>query len=508
MIHETERTPSSDMTNPVSPSRHRRFPLIGKIISGFALIIVFMILASYTGLVVMNDAFTAGESEFSSVQLTDHMERLCAVEHDAARKFLESRDSVHSRTFERTYPHVSTSLDSLLVMINQSQARSAIGRLKETQERFVTFFYASKDLLRSSSDADLKALQRQAAAFRDTTFAQIRVLNDANQTALIRSLRPFFQQARIAINGGYIVLALSFAVALSLALILARTVTRPILALQAGTQKVAQGIYETVPVSSSDEVADLTVAFNIMSEKLKQLDEMRIQLMSEISHEMRTPLQVIKAGCYSVIHSKDAPVLNQRQRDSIAMIHQATNRINTFVNSFLDIAKMEAGLMKFDFARQSIVELLTPLIQEAQLIAQTRDIKLEFTAEEIGPIQLDKDRIGQVFSNLLSNALKYTPDGGLISFRMTRPLDCDGLSAPAGGCVRIEVQDSGVGIPEADLARLFDKFYQAKNVPLVNEKGSGLGLALVKHVTEAHGGRVRVKSKVGEGSTFIVELPG
>ena len=496
------------MTNPATSTRPRRFPLFGKIVSGFALIIVFMILASYTFLVWMNDAFTAGESEFSGVQLTEYVERLCAVEHKAAMDFLESRDSVHSRTFERIYPHLVLSIDSLRGMIKQGEARSAADRLQQTQAEFEAFFRESKDQLKASPRPDQELLRQRAGAFRDSTFTHLRVLNDFNRSALIRSLNPFFKRARITINGGYITLALSFAVALAIAIILARTVIRPIRALQAGTQKVAEGVYETVPVSSSDEVADLTVAFNIMSEKLKQLDEMRIQLMSEISHEMRTPLQVIKAGCYSVIHSKDAPVLNQRQRDSIAMIHQATNRINTFVNSFLDIAKMEAGLMKFDFARQSIVELLTPLIQEAQLIAQTRDIKLEFTSEDIGPIQLDKDRIGQVFSNLLSNALKYTPDGGLISFRMTRPLDCDGLSAPAGGCVRIEVQDSGVGIPEADLARLFDKFYQAKNVPLVNEKGSGLGLALVKHVTEAHGGRVRVKSKVGEGSTFIVELPG
>ncbi|HEV8538339.1 MAG TPA: HAMP domain-containing sensor histidine kinase, partial [Bacteroidota bacterium] len=154
-----------------------------------------------------------------------------------------------------------------------------------------------------------------------------------------------------------------------------------------------------------------------------------------------------------------------------------------------------------------IVDLLTPLIQEAQLIAQTRQIGLEFLAGEVPVVSIDKDRMTQVFTNLLSNALKYTPDNGKITVRLARILDCPGLAKNGKGCVHIEVQDTGVGIPDSDLARLFDKFYQAKNVPLVNEKGSGLGLALVKHVSEAHGGKVSVQSQVGVGSKFVVELP-
>ena len=141
------------------------------------------------------------------------------------------------------------------------------------------------------------------------------------------------------------------------------------------------------------------------------------------------------------------------------------------------------------------------------VMIQTRQIELEFISDDIPPLLIDRERISQVFSNLLSNALKYTPDNGKITIRMTLSTNCGGISKNGKGCVRIEVQDTGVGIPEADIPKLFNKFYQAKNVPLVNEKGSGLGLALVKHVSEAHGGGVSVKSKVGEGSIFTVELP-
>jgi signal transduction histidine kinase len=112
-----------------------------------------------------------------------------------------------------------------------------------------------------------------------------------------------------------------------------------------------------------------------------------------------------------------------------------------------------------------------------------------------------------VYSNLLSNALKYTPDNGRISVCVTKMDECADANKNGKGCVKIEVQDSGVGIPEADLKKLFNKFYQAQNTPLVNEKGSGLGLALVKHVAEAHGGNVSVRSQVGAGSTFTVVIP-
>ena len=287
----------------------------------------------------------------------------------------------------------------------------------------------------------------------------------------------------------------------------AQSMTRPIRALREGTQKVGEGKYESVPISSKDEIADLTIAFNLMSDKLKKLDEMRMELMSEISHEMRTPLQVIKAGCYSIIHAKDSGPLTQRQRDAVGMIHQATNRINSFINLFLDVAKMESGLMKFNFEESIILDVLNPLLQEAELIAQTRQIDLKWQTEDVPPMRIDKDRFSQAFSNLLSNALKYTPDGGTITIRIAKKADCQNITGVGSPCLRIDVQDTGVGIPEADLGKLFSKFFQAKNVPLVNEKGSGLGLALVKHVVEAHGGKVSVESTVGVGSTFSMYLP-
>src|SRR5512143_517199 len=379
-----------------------RFPLFSKIIAGFALIIFFMVLSSFFLLFHMNDAFRSGDAESKSFQLSQDVERRCGFQREAASRFLATGDSDYVRDFRRNGSTVLRDLDSLARSSTEQRTRSLIEELAATHGRYAAAFDRARRIREASSDT--AAARQQLAGPDDSLRVQLGQVNEALQGSLLRSLKTFFQRTPIALSGGTITLALSFVVALAVAIMLARTVTKPIQALKSGTEKVGDGVYETVAVTTSDEVADLTKAFNMMSEKLRQLDEMRMQMMSEISHEMRTPLQVIKAGCYTIIHAKDGAPLVQRQRDAVGMIHQATNRINSFVNSFLDIAKMEAGLMKFNFLRESLTDVLMPIVQEAQLIAQTRQIMLEFTREEIPTLMLDKERLSQVFSNLLSNA--------------------------------------------------------------------------------------------------------
>ncbi len=484
-----------------------RFPLFSKIVAGFAFIIVFMISCGMFLLYELIGVFSLGELESKSIKISQDLQQLYKFESKAAAEFINTKDSSKVREFLRLNRSIQTMGGSLLHMVDQADSRVLIESLLVSHNGYTEFFSQARSKMQRLSSEELSFVDEEHKLLREQVTLKLQKVTESLRASMLVTMSSFFKEATKITDNGKVVFSLAFVVAFASAILIARTITRPIKALKTGTEKVGEGKYETVAITTTDEVADLTRAFNMMSDKLRQLDEMRMEMMSEISHEMRTPLQVIKAGCYSIIHTKDGPVLTQRQRDAVAMIHQASNRINAFVNSFLDVAKMEAGLMKFNFEQISIVELVTPLVQEAQLIAQTRQITLEFLAGEIPVLSIDKERMGQVFSNLLSNALKYTPDSGKITFRLSNIAHCLDVGKNGKGCVRIEVQDTGVGIPESDLAKLFDKFYQAKNVPLVNEKGSGLGLALVKHVSEAHGGKVSVKSKVGEGSTFIVELP-
>lgn len=430
-----------------------------------------------------------------------------SAERETVRNIFERKDPARIQLLRTYSSQFQQNLDSLLRLLADKKPQDLLQTVQRTHHKYEEYIQSQVEELAGNRSYESAMLKLTESRLADSLIQYIHLVDIEIIPSLSIALKDFEQRRENARDSAYPILGVLLLVVIALAPMFANALVKPIIALKAGTERVGEGKYATVKITTTDEVADLTRAFNLMSDKLKELEDARTQLMSEISHEMRTPLQVIKAGCYQVIHSKSGPVLTQAQRDAIAMIHQATNRINTFVNSFLDVAKMEAGLMKFNFAPTDLKEVLTPIIQEAQLIGQTRQITLDFVADDCSPMQLDKDRLSQVFSNLLSNALKYTPDNGAIHVRMKTVSDCPGVNKNGAGCVRIEVQDTGVGIPANDLAKLFEKFYQAQNTPLVKEKGSGLGLALVKHVTEAHGGKASVTSTVGEGSTFTIELP-
>lgn len=440
------------------------------------------------------------QPEFAILPLTSQLEKIFQSECEATKRYFETKNENDGKKLLLTANKFHQTADSLSKLLTREDIKSLVQNTINLHDDYVKFILKQKSHIEADHNYDAINQFKKITPISNSIQQKIKSIIDESLPSLANSLNRFVQKKGDAEVTGVYILILALVVGSVFALLLARTFTRPIQALKAGTEKVGVGQYESIPVLSGDEIGDLTIAFNLMSDKLKHLDEMRMQMMSEISHEMRTPLQVIKAGCYSIIHTKDGPLLTQRQRDAVGMIHQASNRINNFVNSFLDIAKMEAGLMKFNFVELDLIELLNPLVLESQLIAQTRQINLKFTFEKIPPIKVDKERMSQAVSNLLSNALKYTPDAGQISIDIS-------LSSINIESVKINVTDSGVGIPEGDLDRLFTKFYQAKNIPLVNEKGSGLGLALVKHVAEAHGGKVSVQSIVNQGSTFTIFIP-
>ncbi len=466
-----------------------------------------MLISGVVLLVHLKSLFSSDQPEFRIIPMTEQIEQLLESERELGLKFFQTRDLYEEQTLMILSDQFREDGDSLKGMVDREELKTKIDSALARNNRYLDFLHAQIAASKENPHYDGVPVLLGRAGIVDSIRKPLWEIQYAYIPALSRSLRQLGQQTADAIWTAGIILAISLIIGVVGAVLLAKGFTRPIQSLKAGTEKVSQGQYETVPITSTDEIADLTQAFNTMSEKLRQLDEMRMQLMSEISHEMRTPLQVIKAGCYSIVHSKDSPPLTVRQREAVGMIHQATNRINQFVNSFLDIAKMEAGLMKFNFEECDIIEVLTPLIQEAQLIAQNRSITVGMNAGAAPPLKLDRERMGQVFSNLLSNALKYTPDKGSITVTVEHLAAGDRAAFGAKGCVRVDVTDTGVGIPQEDVQKLFSKFFQAKNVPLVNEKGSGLGLALVKHVTEAHGGKVDVRSEVGKGSTFSLLLP-
>jgi signal transduction histidine kinase len=494
-----------------SPLFRFRFPLFWKILSGFALIIIFGIFSSMFLLSQLREVFTSGIKEFSTndvgINLSQRIEKTFDEEIDNIEFFVATKSMDNYLQFRHGRQKFLSLLDSLDSIPEFKDIRPQTSRIRRYHETISAVIEKGKEKIQQDSSYHIRTRWQHVAPYNDSLRASLHLLYDTFRYSMSKSFRLFEKRTSIALDGAWLVLLLTLTIALVAAIVLTRTVIKPIQALKDGTKEVGEGHYETVTIMTNDEISDLSRAFNSMSEKLKHLDELRMQMMSEISHEMRTPLQVIKAACHMLVHSKTAAPLSEKQVQSVSMIHQAANRINSFVNTFLDIAKMEAGLMTFRFERVDINECIEPLVAEAQLIGQARQVKVDFQTSSFPPLLLDKERFTQAVSNLFSNALKFTPEGGNVTIRLVKIETEQSNGTPKKKFVRLDVQDSGVGIPPEDMQKLFTKFFQAKNTPLVKEKGSGLGLALVKHVAEAHGGKVSVTSTVGQGSTFSIMIP-
>lgn len=228
--------------------------------------------------------------------------------------------------------------------------------------------------------------------------------------------------------------------------------------------------------------------------QLRKLESMRRDFVANVSHELKTPLTSIKGFIETLLDG----ALNERETavKFLSIINQETERLNNLIHDLLDISKLESG--QGDVKRVTIK--LDRLLDEIILSLQNRlrEKNIELTAEiEAKIIVGDPDLLKEVFLNLLDNAIKYTPAGGKVVIESKR----------AAGEIVVCVKDTGVGIPEESLSRIFERFYRADKGRSREMGGTGLGLSIVKHILERHNGRVTVESQVGKGSQFTVMIP-
>lgn len=276
---------------------------------------------------------------------------------------------------------------------------------------------------------------------------------------------------------------------------LAQTLTRPLLALTAATHRMAGGeLEQAVKVQSADEIGELAAAFNTMSREVARANQARKQMTADVAHELRTPLTVI-AG---YVESMRDGVLDASP-ERLGVIYGEIEQLQHLVGDLRTLSQADTGELKLNLEPVAPAELL----QQAQAAfahqAAQQGVALAVEANRaLPPVNADEIRLMQVLGNLVSNALRYTPEGGRIV-----------LAATASGerAISLSVRDTGPGIAPADLPFIFDRFYRADKARTAEGGESGLGLAIAKAIVEAHGGALTVQSAPGQGATFIIQLP-
>ena len=236
---------------------------------------------------------------------------------------------------------------------------------------------------------------------------------------------------------------------------------------------------------------------NEANAKLRGVAEMKEEFLALTTHDLRSPLTVI-SGVINFFTSGRLGELTSEQKNMVSMMERNTQSLIELVNDLLDASKLESGTMRLDLAAVDLRLLVEDLHQSMAPLAREKEITLEERLpDSLPPIMADRNKLRRVLVNLLSNALKFTPKGGRVEL----------LAEPLDGAVRVCVKDTGVGIPADDLARLFDKYEQARSRATRAEKGTGLGLYITRQLVELHGGRIEVQSEVGKGSIFSFTVP-
>lgn len=277
--------------------------------------------------------------------------------------------------------------------------------------------------------------------------------------------------------------------------LVSQQITRPLRQVAAASHHIAEGHFERrIPLRRKDELGELVGSFNDMAARLAATESMRQQLIADVSHELKTPLASIKGYMEGLQDGVIAPT-----PETFEIIHHEADRLQRLVHDLQELSRVEAGAFQLDRHATDAAPLVKAVA--ARLAPQYADKNVTLVADPpplLPKLLADQDRVEQVLTNLLGNALQYTPSGGSVTVHLT----------PVDSMLRFSVQDTGVGLTAEDLTRVFQRFYRVDKSRARRSGGSGIGLTIARYLVEAHGGQIWAESAgPDQGSTFHFTLP-
>lgn len=299
------------------------------------------------------------------------------------------------------------------------------------------------------------------------------------------------------VEGGLI----AFLLSLILAFALSRWVADPLQQVVAAARNYPSEEMKPVSPRGPHEVQDLTRAFNSMIARVESSQNSQRDFVTNVSHELKTPLTSIQGFAQAILDdTADTPEARQQ---AAQIIYDEAGRMHRMALDLLDLARLEAGIADLKMSSVDISALLRNIVEKFSRQAREAGVDLQVNIPAPLPTLIgDGDRLAQVFTNLVDNALKFTPAHGQVALNVIT----------AGAEMEISITDTGIGVPKEALPRLFDRFYQvdpsrARGETAAIRRGAGLGLAIVQEIIQAHDGRINVRSEVGRGTTFVIHLP-
>jgi histidine kinase len=306
----------------------------------------------------------------------------------------------------------------------------------------------------------------------------------------------FYRNFRASFNESLIIAVVAAsAVALAASLALSQSVIAPVRGMMNASRRIAKGHYdERVPLQGADELSQLAASFNRMAEQLEQVEAMRRRLIGDVAHELRTPLTAIKGSAEALMDG----VLPANE-ETYRQIHIEAGRLNKLVDDLQELSRVESKAFELDIQPVDVSRLVETAAKRMQFQFDQKRVILSVRLPHDPVLVLaDEDRALQILTNLLGNALQYTPEGGNVTVTVGREKQT----------AKFAIHDTGIGIPAEHLAHIFDRFYRVDKSRSRAHGGSGVGLTIARHLVEAQGGSIWAESGgENKGSTFVFTLP-
>lgn len=463
-----------------------------KMIIGYMLIVFMVVAVSIYTITILFKLNTISSSILSrDIALIDINKRMInsLLSQDRSKEnYLLLGDEIFLNAFQDKKREMIKDLAGLEKLADTQNERGEI-------EFFKKLYF---DYTNVNKDTDINAQKTKNSRQMDDMIKTLEGINLYREGVINKKTENFKEIGGNAARLSLIISMIAFIFGITFAFFVTISISRPIERLKQETTNIAKGDFNRrIDIDSKDEIGELAAAFNTMCFKLNELERLKSEFIANISHEFRTPLTSLREA-NNLLLDGIAGKTTEKQQRLLKITREESEKLIKMINDFLDLSKMEAGMIRYNFAPSDINIVFENAINEIRLLAESKEIDLKLEAQKRLPIVLmDSEKIKQVMINLLSNAVKFTPNGGKISVG-ARTEDSN---------IYIEVKDTGIGIAKENLLKIFDKFQQIDTGINHKLRGTGLGLSIAKHIVETHNGRIWAESRLGKGSAFKFILP-
>lgn len=438
---------------------------------------------------------------YPAIELAKRLLTLAYVQLNSEKKYLAVRDATFLKHFDEEVDEFRRGIEALAVQEASPEGIQLLDHTKRLQQERLGMFHAELEQTPPTGGAvssDYEGRRNLVMDQMTTTLQHYIDFHESGISTGVKRSQESSAQAE-AVTEQLVLVALLFGV--GLAGIASYTILRPLRQLQGHIKQIGQGNFRaSLDIRAPSELRDLVDTVNWMGGKLQELDDMKGEFLAHVSHELRTPMASIQEGTHLLLDEIPGPLMPE-QRTTLRIMADSSRRLITLISTILDLSKMDAGMMEYRIVPTDLKRIADMSVNKIRLLADAKHVQLvvEAPAQRVW-VKADSIRIEQVLDNLLSNALKFSPEGGIVKVWMRPDMKV--------GVLEVSVSDVGPGIPADELPHIFERFYQGRTKAKQALPGSGLGLALAKKVVEAHGGRIWIESEVKKGTTvrFILRM--